>query len=297
LERDIELLIRRATPLVFGIFSHMNDQDGNRIVRVGGSGVFISPFQALTAGHVGRDLCRIDACWSDDLDRRGHGYSELQHSVGLFQVPDIYGPSAPSAIWAVNRTWDPVITDICFMEVSAEGGAAAGMQFEMPTRFFEWSLLPPPVGSPVVILGFPNNDIKVCGVVWEIGVRYEMREGTVTEVFALRRDSGLYNFPCFSVDKRVDHGFSGGPVLCNGCLCGVVSGGSLPGIDVTYAASLWPLCLMEYEYPDQGVLGRKRPFSELFERRVLRSDDWQNLRGRISKSYDDDGKPYASITE
>jgi hypothetical protein len=52
---------------------------------------------------------------------------------------------------------------------------------------------------------------------------------------------------------------------------------------------------MEYEYPDQGELGRKRHFSELFERGVLHSDDWPNLRARISKAYDDQGKPFASI--
>jgi hypothetical protein len=295
MDRDLELMIRQATPLVFGIFSHMNDQCGNRICRLSGSGIFILPFQALTARHVCRDLNKIDPGRSDELDKRTHGYFELQHSVGLFQVPEVSGPCAPSAIWAVNRTWDPVLTDICFMEVSADSGAAVDMQFKMPARFFEWSLLPPTVGSHVVALGYPKCDIKISGESWNITRRYEMREGTVIEVFALKRDSGMYNFPCFCIDKEVDHGFSGGPVFCNGRLCGIVSGGSVPGVEITYAASLWPLCLMEYEHPDQRELGRKQPFSQLFDCGVLRSDDWPSLRGRISKQYDDQGKPFASM--
>jgi len=295
MEREVELLIKQATPLVFGIFSHMDDQAGRRVVRVGGSGVFVAPFQALTARHVCRDLWRIDPERFDDLDKRTRGYFEPPHSSGLFQVSEGSHGSVRSAFWAVNRTWDPVFTDICFMEVSADSGAALEMQFGMPTRFFEWSLLPPPVGSHVVVLGFPKTEIEIWGELWKINVKYVMQEGTVADVFEQKRDSGMYSFPCFSIDKPVDPGFSGGPAFCDARLCGVVSGGSLADADVTYVATLWPLCLMEYEYPDQGGLGRKRALSELFERGVLRSDDWPNLRGRILKAYGDDGKPYARI--
>ena len=294
MEREVELLIQRATPLVFGIFSHMNDQGGKSVVRVSGSGIFVAPFQALTARHVGRDLLRIDPDRFDDLDKRTHGYFELPHSLGVFQVLEGHGGSPRKAFWAVNRVWDPVFTDICFMEVSAHSGEACGMQFGMPTRFFEWSLLPPPRASHVVVLGFPKTEI-ISVEPLKFDVKYLMQEGTVTDVFEHKRDRGMYSFPCFCIDKPVDPGFSGGPAFCNGRLCGVVSGGSVAEADLTYVASLWPLCLMEYEYPDQGELGRKRAFSELFERGVLYSDDWPNLRGRIFKAHDDSGRPYATI--
>jgi hypothetical protein len=182
MDRDLELLIRRATPLIFGIFSHMNDRDGKRVVRVGGSGIFIAPFQAFTARHVCRDLYRIDPDRFDDLNKRTQGYFELPHSSGLFQVCEGPGSSARSAIWAVSRTWDPVVTDICFMEVSADSGGALEMQFRMPTRFFDWSLLPPPVGSHVVMLGFPKTEIKISGDTWKIAVRYVIQEGRVIDV-------------------------------------------------------------------------------------------------------------------
>lgn len=295
MDRDTELLIRRATPLVFGIFSHMDNQDGRRIVRVGGSGIFVAPFQGLTARHVCRDLWRIDPNRSDDLDKRARGYFEASHSSGLFQVCEGSRGFWRPAMWGVNRNWDPVFTDISFLEVSADSGAAVERQFRMPTRFFDWSLLPPPVGSHVVMLGFPKTEINISGELWNIDVKYVMQEGTVTDVFEQKRDSGMYSFPCFSIDKPVDPGFSGGPAFCDSRLCGVVSGGSVAGADVTYVATLWPLCLMEYEYPDQGTLGRKRAFSELFERGVLRPNDWPNLIGRIFKDYDDDGRPCVRI--
>ena len=111
----------------------------------------------------------------------------------------------------------------------------------------------------------------------------------ITDVYQLRRDSGLLTFPCFRIDKLVNDGFSGGPVFWEDKLCGIVSTGSVDGS--TYAASLWPLCLLEYEYPDLGTLGSRRVFGELFERGVVRSNDWRNIKDRIAKRYDAEGNP------
>jgi hypothetical protein len=294
MNRDTELLIRRATPLVFGVFGHVDDPEGTRIVRVGGSGIFIAPFQTLTARHVCRDLFRTGSNRFDDLDTRTEGYFELPHSSALFQVCEPFGPAPRSAIWQVHRTWDPIVTDICYMEVSAEGGEAVGMQFQMPTRFFEWSLLPPPIGSHVAMLGFPKTEIKISGGLMNIGVSYVLQVGAVTDVYELKRDCGIYRFPCFRIDKPVDHGFSGGPVFWQDQLCGIVSGGSVD--DGTYAASMWPLCLMNYAYPDQGELGHKRAFGDLFEDGVLRAADWPSIKHHISKQYDTLGRAYGSIT-
>ena len=70
MNREVELLILRATPLVFGVFGQTYDEEGQRIVRVGGSGIFVAPFQALTARHVSRDLFRTDPSRADELNRR-----------------------------------------------------------------------------------------------------------------------------------------------------------------------------------------------------------------------------------
>lgn len=166
------------------------------------------------------------------------------------------------------------------------------MEQEM-TGFFEWALVPPPIGSPVVMLGYPKTHIAADGNLMNIGLTYVAQQGVITDVCELGRDRGLYNFPGFCIDKPVDHGFSGGPVFWENRLCGVVSGDTIDG--GTYAASLWPICLLEYECPDFGAQGVKRTLGELFERGVLKSQDWRHIKGRITKQYDADGKPHAQI--
>ena len=156
MSRELELLKSRATPLVFGVFGHTYDIDGERIARVGGSGIFVAPFQTLTARHVSRDLFRTDSTREDDLIRRNSGYFELPYSSVLFQAHLPFGEEPRVLFWHVRRTWDPVVTDICLMEVYAEGDEAAGMERQM-TGFFQWALLPPPVGSHVVMLGLPAD--------------------------------------------------------------------------------------------------------------------------------------------
>src|SRR5216683_2314856 len=132
MSREIDLLVERAAALVFGVFGYVDDLSGSRVVRFGGSGIFVAPFQALTARHVCRDLFRTDENRADDLERRTSGYFELPHSSALFQVCDPFGRKPRTAVWHVDRTWDPIFTDICYMQVSAEGDEAAGRQAQMP---------------------------------------------------------------------------------------------------------------------------------------------------------------------
>jgi len=88
MDPDVELLIRRATPLTFGVFAQIPGANGDRITRCGGSGIFVSPFHALTARHVTRDFFEIDSTRADQLKRRLRvaeenartDYFELPHS-------------------------------------------------------------------------------------------------------------------------------------------------------------------------------------------------------------------------
>lgn len=88
MNREEEILIQRATPLVFGIFGQAERPPDQREVRFGGSGIFIAPFQTLTARHVNRDLLRVNPERVDDFQRRirnveendGRLYVDLAHS-------------------------------------------------------------------------------------------------------------------------------------------------------------------------------------------------------------------------
>ncbi|HEX6176130.1 MAG TPA: serine protease [Candidatus Binatia bacterium] len=299
MDAETELLVRRATPLIFGVFSQIENANGAREVRFGGSGIFVAPFQTITARHVNRDLFRVDPDAADHLQRRlndvergdGRFYCELPHSSALFQAR--LGRRPRPLIWHVRRSWDSVLTDISFMEVFAEGDEAAGAERDM-AGFFEWSLLPPDRGAEVVMLGFPQADIRTNAGVLNIDLNYVIQRGEVTDIYPIQRDRGMYNFPCFRINRPVDHGFSGGPVFSEGRLCGIVSGGF---DDDTYASSLWPLCLMEYEYPDLGGIGLKRSFSDLFRTGVLRSTAWAGIEPRIEKRHDENGRPYAHLID
>jgi hypothetical protein len=188
--------------------------------------------------------------------------------------------------------WDSNVTDVSLLEVFAEGDEAAGMEHQM-TGFFEWSLLPPPIGTHVIMLGYPQANITSKDGLMKLDLSLVLGEGEVTDIYERGRDRGMFNFPCFRINTTIEHGFSGGPVFWDNRLCGIVSGGGFD--DGTYAASRWPLCLLEYEYPDLGVIGSKRAFSSLFESGRLRSRDWPQVRDRITKQYDEHGAPYAHI--
>lgn len=278
--------------LLAGLCGFTDDGDGQQTVRVGGSAIFVAPHQALTAGHVSRDLLRTDPNRADALLRKTEGYFVPPHGAAMIQVASRRNETR-SVIWSVTRTWDPVVTDICFMEAALDTVASSAKDLSMPNTFFEWALEPPPVGEQVVMVGFPGTNIAVADGRWNINLTCIAQQANVVEVFEERRDAGMYSFPCFAVDQPVDHGCSGGPVLWGNRLCGIVSGGSID--NRTYAASLWPLTLMEYEYPDLGTLGGKARFGDLLDRGVIRAADWPAVKSRVSKGYDDHGRPFATL--
>lgn len=291
MDRELELLVDRATTLLAGIVGFTNDQDGTRIVRVGGSAFFVAPFQALTARHVCRDLFRTDPTWSDTLHRRTEGYFYLPHGSRMFQVASRRGETR-SVIWSVTRTWDPAVTDISFMEAALDSEASSAKGLSAHTTFFEWALEPPSVNETVTMMGF-RTEITVVDERWSINITCIVQTANVVAVYEERRDSGMYSFPCFAVDQPIDPGCSGGPVLWGNRLCGIISGGSVD--DRTYVASLWPLTLMEYEYPDLGALGGKSRFGDLFERGAIRARDWDSVKSRVFKQHDDHGRPFVTI--
>lgn len=277
----------RAASLACGLFGQSEGPPAERRVRVGGSAILIAPYLALTARHVLRDLFRI----TDQPIRERPGYFRSDHGAVLFQVNRL-GRTRRSALWIVDRTWDPTWTDICLMQVAPDAAGFPQGKVELPTGFFPWSLLPPRVGERVSMLGYPTAHVEFTDDGLSVDFNWVLQEGIVSQVHILQRDRGMLSFPCFEVDRPVDAGFSGGPVFWNGALCGLVSSGSLT--DSTFIASLWPLCLMEYEYPE---FGGKTSFGTLFDAGVVRSADWKSLKSRISKRTDEHGRAFPFIEE
>src|SRR5437868_3686738 len=111
MDRTLEILLTRASALVLGVFAGKLEGD-HPIVRVGGSGIFVAPFLAVTARHVSRDLLRLD--WRGD----NPGNRGLAPATGFFQFPNPLDENV-HAIWMVQGRWDTRLTDLSIMQVCA----------------------------------------------------------------------------------------------------------------------------------------------------------------------------------
>jgi hypothetical protein len=288
----LKQLFDRAVRLLFLNFCHKEDVPGERVVRVGGSGIFVAPFLALTARHVTRDFIKLD--WRGELRdpvwSRQNYYFYPEYTANLFQF---FGGQA-HALWAIDQTWDTPLTDISLLQFSAEAGLAQTVQFET-LPFFEWEVLPPSIGSEIIALGFSEMKVDINNGAMNVESKVHIKKAKVTQVFPNRRDAGLITFPAFEIDVTLDHGCSGGPVFHNDRLCGIISGDS-HGTERSAIASLWPLTQMKYGYSDvREELRAEQQFGDLLDSGVIKSADWPSTKERITKEVDENDTPRASL--
>jgi len=281
-ELDIRVT-ETAERLTCAVLGHLNGASP----RIGGSGAFVAPGIAITARHVVRDLFRTDPWRADDLLARAPGLIQMPHNLALLQMTDASRDSAPAATWAVTNTWDGLFADLALVEAVPDNKFGHSMRESMQGYFLEWSLLPPPKGTKVVMFGVPDASLVISDTEWNFRGPFSSLSTEVLDVFHLRHDRGLYAFPGFLVKGEVGHGFSGGPVLWNGRLCGVVSGGLGEN---TYVASLWLFGLMDIK-----KAGSSEQLADWFDARRIPACDWLNVRTRISLRIDADGRHFANL--
>ena len=231
------------------------------------------------------DMHRVNQGWADDLIRDSSRYRMLPYHGSASQIVDLKNPEQ-SADWAFTNIWVNPVTDIATLQLAPTDAPAVEMMNRMRPLFPMWSLLPPPVGAAVVLMGQPR-DLPPPGTALSSHLTYTAQPAYVIEVHERRFDRGMYNFPCFVVDREVPHGMSGGPVFYDNRLCGIISGGLG---EQTVIASLWPVLLSEFENPKLGELNRKVTFEWLFESGQLKATDWSQVKGRIAYEVED-GKP------
>src|SRR5205814_8149739 len=128
-----------------GVFA-TTGSEGDMHVTEGGSGIFVAPFQGLTARHVSEYFVRLDG-----RENRPKYRFHTQHSIGLFQVLEPFNPNSPRALWHVDQSWNSAYSDLTLLEISAEDETSDRIQYNWPSGFFELQLLPPARGSRVVI--------------------------------------------------------------------------------------------------------------------------------------------------
>jgi hypothetical protein len=193
--------------------------------------------------------------------------------------------------WHATSATTSAYTDIGFLHVVPKNEVAAS--FAWP-QFPELELLPPTPGERVTAFGFPevhaeelpDRSVKVTSVA-------RMKHGTVLTDF--ERGRGSWDFPQFETDAEFAHGMSGGPVVHEWRICGVVSYASRyeEGSNRSYAAALWPLLLAGpvADVNPHGVI----PLMSMLETGAVRSPGWRHINWHATVQENEHGKRVACL--
>lgn len=279
--------VRRLAPLVFG---HYGWREGEVCkIESAGSGIFVAPRFGLSARHVSRSFEHLDDQF--DAARRRFTVLDSKHtrrlidvtkfSTLVYQLP--YGYDRPGAAMG-PLTWpspdaadshvmvDLSSDDTDITTLQTEPTSPGAFDVERTQQFFEWQMLPPPVGAQVRIFGMPGK------IILNHGDRHTVRfdvHGDVARVVAISpvvQDCGFVNFPGFRLDTEFEHGMSGAAVFYDDALVGIFSGPD-------YVSSLWPLAIHSYI----DVQRNEHHMAELFDSGAIRVRDWEAVKGKVQR--------------
>ena len=272
------LFDRRLAPLLFGYFA-WPDSETKRTIKEAGSGIFVAPRLGLSARHVAASFEKFDPQF-DALKRRKTPLDpqyEMKPVVCDF-ASMIYQPwqGNPSPEGEDQILWKPITgfgsfdTDI--MSVVAEPRTRAARAIESEQKFFDWQLLPPPLGAAVRVFGLPGQQIQVeaenhevAAEVWFWAARVERHR----RFFA----HGFGDLPVYELHREMPGGFSGAPVFYKERLAGIFIGPNL-------VACLWPLALHRYQDAEK----REYSFASHFDSGLIRVTDWDEVKGRVRRA-------------
>ena len=207
---------------------------------------------AVTARHVVDELIRQDPSFAT-------GYPKLEYWV----LQTNREQRAPKyVVWTIDSIATSPHSDIAIIWLKSWNDHAA--------EYDRWKVVPitfeiPREGEEILAFGIhgvsfegsrTNDEGKVEHVEYKDSI--SISRGTVKNVYWEGRDRGMYNFPCFEVNAKFEHGMSGGLILnMSSQVCGIVCG-SLAAMSpedshVSYAAMLWPM--MAIPLGDHLVVG------------------------------------------
>lgn len=280
---------RLLTPLTFQITGLSKDRE---VFEPVGTGFFVAPYTALTAKHVG------DALW-DALEmpwKKGKypkDTVEPEFFIAATQMVHIDRKEIV-ANWEVTGLTPCNQTDVAFLHVVPRNDIA--MMLAWPDGFPELVFLPPPVGAEVWSFGYPGvkHDHKAGEAVVNVTSEPTLVAGEVVSHYQEGRAS--WRFPQFQVTMGFEPGMSGGPVIHNGKVCGIVSYGPTyeDGVGSSYAAALWPILLSEVIPPVDPRM-RSTAVLDLLNSGFLRSRDWREVKSRAYVGTNNDGKEIARL--
>lgn len=272
--------LNEVTPVLFGCYAWLEGVVQEKI-EFAGSGIFVAPRFCLGAKHVSASFEKFDDQF-DALYRRRTVLDDpymtrivdgTKFSTLLYQVD----PNQIRKEWACSVDWASPDTDVTTMQVVPQTPGAE--EAEKTMQFYEWQMLPPPIGADVRVIGLPPKEIKNDGRDHYIDLFIHSEPAKVVEVYPVRRECGMWNFPGFRLNIELEHGMSGAPVFYDGALVGMFSGPD-------YVASLWPLAL--HTYRDRE--GNTYSMADQFDSGEIKVRDWDLVTGKVVR------KPCAEAT-
>ena len=265
-----------VTPLTFAITGMSKDR---KEYAAAGTGFFVAPYTALTAAHVVRFLWdRLEAPWNE------HKYPKRTVNPEFFaaavQQVDIRRPDV-AAHWEITGVTPLNNTDIAFLNVVPRSEVAEKM--EWPSPFPELELLPPNPGELVWSFGYPDAEGK--HTPGESVVNFESQPTLISgEVINYHPGGrGTWRFPQFEVTIPFEPGMSGGPVIHQGKIAGLVSYG--PNLEqgkrgASFASALWPIVGSELSAEVDPRL-QSNPVLEMLNTGAIRAANWKSIQSRI----------------
>lgn len=272
--------LNEVTPVLFGCYAWLEGEVQEKIEQAG-SGIFVAPRFCLGAKHVSVSFEELDDQFDAAYRRRTplddpymvRTVSGTKFSTLLYQVD----PRRVRKEWACSADWASPDTDITTMQVVPQTSGAE--EAEKTMKFYEWQMLPPPVGADVRVIGLPPKLITNDGKDHYIDLMINSEPAKVVGVYPVRRECGMWKYPGFRLDIELEHGMSGAPVFYDGALVGIFSGPD-------YVASLWPLAIHTY----RDLNGNTYAMADKFDSGEVKVRDWDEVKGRVER------KPCAEAT-
>lgn len=241
-----------------------------------------SPFMAVTAKHVVEELLNQDP----EIALTGTANFEYWIVQVVWR-----GTEFDYVVWAIQVICTAPHSDIATIwlrpyNTSADEYRQINQWKTMPITFD-----PPEPGETVRAFGIHsvtfngsrvNDDGKFEHV--EIQTKKSIATGVVRMHYWDKRDSALYNFPCFEVDAKFESGMSGGLVINErsqicGIVCGSLHASSEDEPHVSYVTMLWPMLAIPVpnELVSDAQEAVKYRLQDMSHRKVFNPQGWERV--------------------
>lgn len=280
------------TALTFSIGGLSKDK---QVYSALGSGFFVAPYTAVTATHVVRGLWDIlEMPW-----RQGK-YPKTSVEPAFFlaasQQVDRKNPFL-AAQWEITGVTPLEFTDIAFLNLVPRNEVAS--KFFWPKPFPSLELLPPPKHERVWSFGYPGATYEHTPgkSVVDVSTEPTLIEGAVIGQHPQGR--GSWRFPQFEVTCGFEPGMSGGPVVHEKQICGVISYGPKlqdGSYGSSFAADLWPILGAENR-PGLDPRTAANPILDMIKNGTLMAPGWKKLQSHITQATTDSGHSIITLKQ